>query len=249
MGSHQESAAELPVHSVKVGAFALSRTEVTWREFQTFAAATNLDNTGITQCMAIVHGQAVQPDLPAFCVTWHEAQAYASWLAALTGKHYHLPSEAQWEYAARRGSRHSRRTGVQHASKGICDVANVRELSDLKAHGPPRGAAWAGHDCDDGHAGIAPVASLRGDELGLHDMLGNVQEWTSDCAHFNYRGAPIDGTAWLRAAGASESEVCLGFKVLRGGGWASGKGEVSESLRNWLPPESRQLAAGFRVAR
>ena len=158
---------ERPVHEVRVASFALSKYEVTFEEYDAFAAATDRrrpDDRG--------WGRGRRPMIN---VSWHDAVAYAAWLSAETGKRYRLPSEAEWEYAVRAGTTTAYAWG--------------NEIGSNRANCLGCGSRWDREQ-------TAPVGSFRANAWGLHDMHGNVREWVADCWHNNYRGAPRDGSAW-----------------------------------------------------
>ena len=128
-------------------------------------------------------------DLPASCISFADAQAYVQWLSEKAGARYRLPSEAEWEYAARAGSQALRPWG-DDAEDG-CDFANTY---DLVAAARFR-LGWPEARCRDGHADLAPVGQLAAKAFGLQDMIGNVREWVQDCATGSYVGRPRDGRA------------------------------------------------------
>jgi serine/threonine-protein kinase PpkA len=173
--------------------------------------------------------QQTDPSLPVVCVSWNDAQAYLRWLSRTTGRTFRLATEAEWEYAARAGTQTARFWG-NGANTVACRHANVADT----------GHAWAdGFPCDDGHEWAAPVGSFAPNPWGLHDLMGNVLEWT--CSEYDaaYRGAqaecaPPDATAPI---------------VLRGGAWNSGPAAVRSAYRNRNYPESRYNFVGFRLAR
>ena len=163
-------------------------------------------------------------DRPVISVTWDEAQQYVAWLSRETGQHYRLLSEAEWEYAARAGAETARYWAETEA--GQCRYANG---GDERA------------PCADGHEQTAPVGSYEPNAFGLHDMLGNVAEWTQDCWHDSYTGAPSDGSAW-ELPGCPE-------RVLRGGAWVDGPAFLRLAFRTRNSAEVRYPNYGFRVAR
>ncbi len=171
---------------------------------------------------------------PAVCVSWHDARAYVAWLAMKTGKAYRLLSEAEWEYAARAGTRTSRYWGDDPAL--ACEHANVHDGDTQEA----RRFNWEAHDCHDGFVETAPVGRFKANAFALHDMLGNVWEWVADCQSVNYVGAPGDGSA-------RESENCP-QRIYRGGGW-SGPASVRAAVRNSNVAGYRSQLLGFRVVR
>ncbi len=162
--------------------------------------------------------------LPVFHVSWDDAWEYTSWLSEVTGEAYRLLSEAEWEYGAHAGTRTERYWGDD--ASGQCRYANGDD-EDVP--------------CSDGYEFGAPVGSFRANTFGLHDVLGNLWEWTEDCWNDDYTGAPADGSAW-RVGDCSQ-------RVVRGGSFADGPTYLRSALRLWLPAEERFVLGGFRVAR
>jgi formylglycine-generating enzyme required for sulfatase activity len=171
---------------------------------------------------------------PVTCVSWNDAEQYARWLSARTGHHYRLPSASEWEYAALAGGEaaqpwNSKRTDA-------CEYANVADQSAARRY-----PGWVAFPCDDGFVYTAPVGSFRPNAFGLNDLLGNVFQWTQDCWHADYRGAPIDGSA--RTDGdCSEHE-------LRGGSWFTNPGFVRANYRNHFAADYRTSTTGIRLVR
>lgn len=238
---------EAPVHRVNVASFALGKTEITRGQFAVFVKETKYSMGG--KCWMLVGGKFEersgdwskpgykQADRhPVACISWNDAQAYVNWLSNMTGKKYRLPTEAEWEYAARGDTSTSRYWGGNPAE--ACLFANV---ADKTAQAKIQGAtSWLLHDCSDGFAYTAPVGRFTGNAFGLKDMLGNLWEWTADSYHDNYDDAPLDGGAWQ---GDGEK------RVLRGGSWNNSPRDVRAAIRNMNPPELRFSIFGFRVAR
>ena len=248
---------EGPVHRVRVQSFALARTEVTLGEFRAFVRDTGYrtdaeKNAGNAQgCYAWEAADGKwdwragryweQPGFeqverqPVACISWNDAQSYVKWLAGKTGQTYRLPSEAEWEYAARAGSTTARPWGDD--ADRACGHANVADQTKS-----PNGHGFnTKHECQDGHWFTAPVASYRPNGFGLYDMIGNVWEWTEDCYHDNYSGAPTDGSAWT--GGSCEK------RVLRGGSWGDEPGNARSAKRSGNSPAFRFVDSGFRLAR
>jgi formylglycine-generating enzyme required for sulfatase activity len=173
---------------------------------------------------------------PAVGVTWNDAQEYLNWLSGVTGKNYRLPSEAEWEYACRGVTPHSRFWGDD--PKDAFRYANVADQSLKRKY--PRWP-WTIHDCDDGFAETAPVGNYAPNPFGLHDMLGNVWEWCEDWWNDNYEGAPENGSAWLSGDGDR--------RVVRGGAWSYDSRSVRAASRNWFDITIRIANVGFRPAR
>ena len=190
--------------------FALSKCEVTFEEYAPFAAATGRRTND--------EGRGRRPVIN---VSWDDAVAYTEWLSEQTGKWYRLPSEAEWEYAARAGTttKYSWGKKIGH-NRANCDGC---------------GSQWDNKK-------TAPVGSFSANAWGLHDMHGNVWEWVQDCWNGSYQGAPADGSAW-------RNEYCNYSRVLRGGGWGSGPSVLRSADRDFIPPYHFRSSLGFRVAR
>ena len=210
-GSRACESDEWPVHEVKVASFALGRYEVTFEEYDCFAKATDRrlpDDEG--------WGRGRRPVIN---VSWQDAVAYAQWLSAETEKPYRLPSEAEWEYAARAGT-------VTRYSWGPYVGRNRASCDDCRSQ-------W-----DD--EATTPVGSFNPNGWGLHNVHGNVSEWVQDCWNENYQGAPTDGSAW-------ETGECS-QRVLRGGARGLSK-HLRSASRYGASAGLRLLHNGFRVAR
>ena len=226
---------EKPRHRVTVGRFALGLYEVTREEYAAFVTATGHDS-GDEECV-LRTPRFAQDGHPVACASWRDAQAYAAWLSQETGASYGLPSEAEWEYAARAGTATRRYWG--DSSSAQCEYANgadeaaKRRNSNLVVVVP----------CDDRSVYTAAAGSYAKNAFGLFDMLGNVWEWTEDCWHDRYsRGVPTDGSAWTSGGDCSRH-------VLRGGAWGSSPRHLRSANRRRSTPGLRHSSAGFRVAR
>lgn len=177
-------------------------------------------------------------DDPVVCVNWDDAKAYLAWLSGKSGRNYRLPSEAEWEYAARAGSDGARYWGdIPEVACGFANVADITAAGALN---------WTLSTvrtflCSDNHVNTAPVGRFRANRFGLHDMLGNVYEWIEDCWNDNYQGAPADGRPWLTGDCAR--------RPARGGSWISIQWNVRAGGRAWLVGGYRGVSTGFRVAR
>ena len=262
------AAMEKPRHSVSIPKpFAIGKYEVTKAEYAAFVAATKradafycriYDDKGVY--FETVPGKDwkdpgfKQTDRePVVCVSWDDAVAYTHWLSARTGKRYRLPSEAEWEYAARGGTSTARWWG--DLIDGACQYANVGDRSAGNGKylwgkpGAPVTYDLQGGDrlarCDDGYAFTSPVGSFKPNPFGVHDMLGNAWEWVADCLHEGYAGAPKDGSAW----DASYERCVSGFRINRGASWAHFPWGIRAALRNANPADARFYTQGMRIVR
>ena len=172
---------------------------------------------------------------PVVGVSWDEAKDYARWLSRETGEAYRLLSEAEWEYVARAGTETARYW--EEGGLVPCRYANGYDRTAAADRDDNRAA-----DCSDGHAATAPVGMYEPNGFGLHDVLGNVSEWTEDCGDWDgYSRTPDDGSVW-RPGYCSQ-------KVIRGGAYGVEPGDLRSARRDWYPIASRARDIGFRVAR
>jgi formylglycine-generating enzyme required for sulfatase activity len=235
---------EGPQHVVSVRAFAISVYDVTNAEFETFLQETGYQPPPCNPILGLAWkprgvtpaappDQVESPHQPAVCLNWNDAQAYLAWLNSKVrgtaggrsrGGPYRLPSEAEWEYAARGGTTTARWWGN---AVGV-DKANCNGC----------GSRWDGKL-------IAPVGSFGPNPFGLYDVLGNVWQWVGDCWNESYVGAPSDGRAWLTGDCSK--------RVLRGGSWSSVPAFVRSAARIGANAAGHDFDystyAGFRVAR
>lgn len=168
---------------------------------------------------------------PVMMVSWDEVQAYLQWLGERTGQAYRLPSESEWEYAARAGQEGDWLGGGPGT---VCEYGNVA--------GAETDFRWRHEACEDGHAiGTREAGAYRANAFGLFDVIGNVAEWTADCMNLSYLDAPVDGSAWGRG-------VCSSH-VTRGGSWFSGPRDIRLPARFALRNGDRNDFTGFRVVR
>lgn len=199
---------EKPPHSVSVKSFALSKTEVTQGQWK---AVMGSNPSRFIDCGV---------NCPVEQVSWNDAQEYIKKLNAKTGKQYRLPSEAEWEYAARGGTdtRWSYGDNESELSSYGWFIAN----SGGKTHG---------------------VVEKRANPYGLSDMHGNVWEWVEDCWHDDYNGAPSNGSAWTTNCSGSTR------RIARGGSWNNHPGILRAANRGSYTPDFLGTGVGFRVAR
>ena len=249
--------AETPQHTVTISkGFAMARTAVTVGEFREFVRASGYVPDSIRLGGASVYdersgalrddsdatwqddyaGRKADDKLPVVNVSWNDAKAYADWLGQRTGKVYRLPSEAEFEYALRGGTRTRYWWG---------DDVPTRQVENLTGSGDRSrsGRRWshAFRNYRDGYWGPAPVMSFAANPFGLYDINGNVSEWTQDCWHDNYVRAPNDGSAWINPGCRSH--------VVRGGSWGSSPDQVDSAYRQGADGELRSGRVGFRVVR
>jgi formylglycine-generating enzyme required for sulfatase activity len=204
---------ELPVREVAVAAFKLGRTEVTNREYMACVEA--------GACSAQATLAPGTQDLPVAGLSWLDAQAYVDWLRIKTGEDYRLPSESEWEYAARAGVSTAYAWG-ESPGRGVANCLDC-------------GSAWDG-------TAPAPVGSFAANSFGLHDMTGNVWEWTADCWYRDYTSA-------LPTATAREGGPSCEKRVLRGGSWDNAAWLARVSYRAFAPAITRHELYGFRIAK
>ncbi len=206
--------------------FALGKYEVTYDEWDACVADKACERTPDEGW-----GRGKRPVLN---VNYEQAVGYTKWLSTKTGKAYRLPSEAEWEYAARGGSDQASAWGTDAAK--ACEFANVYDESSKVKYR----FGWPNFKCDDRFVETAPVGSYAPNALGLHDTLGNVWEWVSDC-YGSYAGAPADGSA-VSADGCKK-------RIGRGGSWNVFPVWVRASYRYGLEPQLRSNNLGLRVLR
>jgi len=240
-----------PQHQVKIGrSFAVGKFHVTVDQFASFVSATGYE-TG-SECFVREGARGeIKRDRswrnpgffqtgshPAVCLNLMDGRAYVDWLAEKTGRPYRLLTEAEWEYAARGGSTGSYSFG--NDEKDLCRYGNGVDRTARNALADLRGASQAAL-CDDGYAYTSPVGTFAANGFGLYDMQGNAWQWTEDCWHANYIGAPSDGSAWLLGDCSRH--------VLRGGAWSSLPTGLRAASRLSSDSLYRASFFGLRVAR
>ncbi|WP_295457088.1 formylglycine-generating enzyme family protein [uncultured Thiodictyon sp.] len=214
---------ERPVHTVSLPAFAIGKIEVTFDQWDACVAAGG--------CSQVPNDAGWgNRRRPVINVSWDDVQQYLSWLDQQTGQHYRLPSEAEWEYAARAGT-------TTAFSTGDCITtgqANYSDSTDYPGCGAKSGAALGKSQ---------PVGGYPANPWGLFDLHGNVWEWVQDCWHDSYTGAPANGSAW--EADCSDRQQ----RVMRGGSWDNDPHFLRAAFRLRSTTDLRNGALGFRVAR
>ncbi len=222
---------EEPIHEVCVSDFYLGKYEVTNRQYRQFAHETgshlpeweenegnNNIYTGGNEHYTIMGDALTADDHPVVGISWNDAAAFTEWLSGKTGRTFRLPTEAQWEFAARSG-------GKSEKWAGTSDLSSLRKY------------AWF---ADNANGTTRAIGQKLPNALGLHDMSGNVWEWCQDWYGDHYYGSsprndpqgPPDGT----------------MRVLRGGSWISIPASVRAANRDWGYPSGRTSIYGFRVA-
>lgn len=213
------------LHEVCVDGFWMGKYEVTNSQYRQFKPS---HDSGVYQGNSL-NGD----DQPVANVSWNDAMAFAEWLSQKIGKTFKLPTEAEWEYAARAGTQTARYFGDDNA--GLCRHANVADRTSNVAF---NSFTWAYDGCDDGYKVSAPVGRFAPNSYGLQDMLGNVLEWTSSPYDEAYSGGE------KRAASLSEGSV----RVHRGGSWYFSPRGVRAAYRANSTPDYRVGFLGFRLA-
>ncbi|MBX2854362.1 MAG: SUMF1/EgtB/PvdO family nonheme iron enzyme [Rhodobacteraceae bacterium] len=211
---------EGPQRRVTLAGFAVGKYEVTFAQWDACA-----DAGGCSYRPKDAWGRG---DQPVMRVSWNDAQEYVRWLSQQTGQTYRLPSEAEWEYAARAGTETPFHTGPRITP----EQANFAAIHSY--NGSAKGV-WRKQ--------TVPVGSFPANGWGLHDVHGNVSEWVQDCRHFDYSGAPSDGSAWMNDRNGDCSSA-----VLRGGSWSRTPAVIRSANRNRFFRDDSNSSIGFRVA-
>lgn len=211
MGSSGEF--ENPIHTVKIDKqFAIGKHEVTFAEWDQCVEESGCKHKADDR-------EWGRGNRPVINISWNDAKEFVAWLSQKTGQTYRLPSEAEWEYAARGGVSTpywwGRDIGVKQANCRDCKVDNAQQT--------------------------LPVGSFKANPYGLHDTSGNAAEWVEDCWNDNYRGAPTNGKAW-------DTGQCR-LRVLRGGAFDSQARYLRSQSRFRYDSDVRFSANGFRVLR
>jgi len=219
MGSSDGGVDEAPQHKVKIPAFKIGKTEVTFELYDLCVES--------TRCYAKPNDQGWgRGKRPVINVSHRDiTQQFLPWLNDLTGKRYRLPSETEWEYAARAGSS----TEYAWGDNLTCSMARF-----------DGGSASVCNAREGNNRGTAPVASYKPNAFGLYDMHGNVWEWVEDCWNPNYEGAPADGSVWRNGN--------CDVRVLRGGSWDYTKNGLRSANRYYFSQKVRKPSYGFRLA-
>jgi len=216
---------EKPLHEVCLDSFMIGRYEVTNAQYRTFRP----DHSSGSYAGNSLNGD----NQPVTGVSWHDAVAYANWLTGKSGVKFRLPSEAEWEYAARGGSGSRNYWGDDPAL--ACKSANGADLS-ARAQWPE----WTTTECNDSYRVSAPVGMFAPNAYGVYDIMGNAWEWTADW---------YDAEYYFESPGQNPKGPAQGkLKVPRGGGWGNASECVRVSDRNGFAPDFSILFLGFRLA-
>jgi formylglycine-generating enzyme required for sulfatase activity len=235
-----------PAHLVTIKKFALAKYEVTNKEFQQFLTETKHTLTMKKtftdhNCIELtfknnepnfrkfsVDWSNVPEFEPAVCIAYEDAESYVAWLAKSTHKPYRLPSEAEWEYAARAGT--STKFFYGDDKHQACAYGNVNDVNRDNIH-----------ECDDGYKDYSPVGMFKANPWGLNDIIGNVDEFVADCQHQDgYQGAPNDQAPWNKNCGEQV------MYIRRGGAAMENINHLTE--RAHMGGGFGAVHAGFRVA-
>jgi formylglycine-generating enzyme required for sulfatase activity len=228
---------EGPQHVVTIGRpFAVGKLHVTVDQFAAFVHETRY----VARKCWRDPGFDQDGSHPAVCLSWDDARAYVDWMAKKTGKPYRLLSEAEWEYAARGRTSPGAypRFWFGDEEKDLCRYGNGADQNAQERIAG--GSGWAIAHCNDGYAYTSPAGHYEPNPFGLYDMFGNAWQWTADCYHDSYKGAPADGSAWTAGA-------CNGGHVVRGGSWYDSLVILRSAKRDRNTSEDNYL--GFRLAR
>ena len=236
------------LHTVTLSDFYMSQHEITVTDFRRFIEETDYFTDAERKDSALVYyfvndttrgwretpgiswknpGYDQTNDHPVVTLSWPDTQAFIRWLSEKTGRAYRLPTEAEWEYAARNGGEAVKYPWGNHEPTG-----NESNFADVNTPYP-----WAADSLDDGYFKAAPVGSYPANRLGLYDMSGNVWEWCGD---------------WYGKYSEEQSTDPQGpslgeYRVMRGGSWNSRSYVIRASSRNYDSPEQRYENLGFRV--
>jgi formylglycine-generating enzyme required for sulfatase activity len=245
-----------PIHNVNISAFSLGKYEVTVKEFRQFVEATKYEMP--SQCIHQLNGwfnygatagswdnnSLTTSDFqPVNCIGWKAANAYTLWLSKETGKPYRLPSESEWEYAAKAGTETKFYFGDDPEQTMVCDYENTADLTGENILQRDTNTSYVNFfngksNCVDHSAYSSIVGMYKANSFGLHDMVSNVVEFIADCYQNSYKNALNNGEALI-------DDVCE-FRVSRGGSWHWNT--FSTSQRGVMGEEFVGGVEGFRVA-
>ncbi|MBE0360017.1 SUMF1/EgtB/PvdO family nonheme iron enzyme [Pseudoalteromonas aliena] len=255
MGNTEEEDAQ-PIHKVTLTEFSLGKYEVTVREFRQFVEETDYEMP--TKCIHQLNGWFNYGETngswennslntsdfqPVNCIGWLAANAYTQWLAKKTGRPYRLPSEAEWEYAAKAGTTSKYYFGDDLEQALVCEYENTADLTGENILQRDSSTSYVNFfngksNCVD-HAAYASIVGMyKPNPFGLHDIVSNVVEFITDCYKDNYKNAHNDGQAWI-------DNDCK-YRVARGGSWHWNTFPVSQ--RGVVGEDFVGAVEGFRIA-
>jgi formylglycine-generating enzyme required for sulfatase activity len=211
MGQASDDPSAVPAHKVTLHPYAVGQHAVTVAEWKACTA-----DGGCTFMPRMVKAS---DSTPVHNISWDDAQRYVVWLSLKSGRHYRLPSEAEWEYAAR-GNTVTRYWWGNDVGMAL---ANCRDCGGNQDRATP-----------------SPVGSFKPNPFGLYDVHGGVAQWTADCWFPNYQGASSDGSA-------RDQKNCQ-QRVLRGGSFRTDRNGITATTRNYYDASVRYIEHGFRVA-
>ncbi|MEQ8510260.1 MAG: formylglycine-generating enzyme family protein [Rhodospirillaceae bacterium] len=252
---HQDAGREWPQRTVTLSQpFAIGKYEVTIGEWRAFVEATNRPDpescttwTESTNTWGVVEGASWHTagfyqgeDHPAGCLDLQDVRDYAAWLSEETGSTYRLPTEAEWEYAARGGTATLNTWG--NTMEDMCRFTNTSDLTRADVHGGFVENPTRYFNCRDGFVYTSPVGAFPPNAYGLHDMVGNIWEWVEDCFIVGYEGAPTDGSARYDANNCDRL-------IVRGGGWYARNWFMRPAGRSREYPDYRATTLGVRLVK
>jgi formylglycine-generating enzyme required for sulfatase activity len=212
MGAESGDASAAPRHRVTIRPFAIGKFPVTVAEWKACLEASG--------CRGMPRMAVTDDRTPLHDASWDDAQQFITWLSTSTKRKYRLPTEAEWEYAARANTS----TRYWWGNEIGVALANCTDCGGSQDNRAP-----------------LPVGSFKPNPFGLFDTLGGVAQWVQDCWAPNYQGAPSDGSA-------REQKSCT-KRVLRGGSFRNDRTMISTTARNNYDASVRYITNGFRVAR
>jgi|GEM_PF-926991 len=247
-GRHQYA---LPIHKVKISRrIAIGVHEITIKQYDAFIKQSGHDpgslcwthEKGLGKYRKFrnfqKNGQPYKTNYPATCVNWYDAKEYVKWLnRQIPNGGYRLPTEAEWEFAARAGRKAKWHYGNKESY--LCQFSN-HAAAETKVK-------WRNKTCRDGVKVLSKVGGYEANPWGVYDMYGNVGEWTEDCVHYDYKGAPTNGEAWIIANNRNHGSCAN--RIHRGGSWLQNGSSVNSGSRQFTKPTDRTITLGFRVVK
>ena len=229
---------EAPQHEVRIPEFYMGRYAVTQAQWRAIASRIELKvERDLKSDPAYFKDGKDSDNRPVESITWYDAVEFCQRLSKLSRKTYRLPSEAEWEYACRAGTK----TPFHFGETITTDLANYRG-TDYVYNGKPQPGIYAEEPRGKYREQTTAVGSFPPNSFGLYDMHGNVLEWCADIAHGNYQGAPTDGSSWI-----DKDENDNHYCVLRGGSWSNLPANCRSAYRYGVVPGSDGYGVGFRL--